>query len=119
MTTFPETPMTLPSKHILLVEDDFSHGELVQHLFEKQSPHVRLSIVSTLAQARKCIAADPPSLIIADLKLPDGNGIDLISQPQQSLGIPVVVMTSIGNERQAVEAIQAGHWIIFSRPPNR
>lgn len=100
--------MTQPSKHILLVEDDSAHSELVRRAFENQSDHVRLSIASTMAEARAHIEADPPTLIIADWQLPDGNGVELLFQRQEATEIPVVIMTSSSNERDAVEAIKAG-----------
>ena len=44
--------------------------------------------------------------MIADWRLPDGDALDLVRGAQQHL--PMVVMTSHGNERVAVEAIRAG-----------
>lgn len=88
---------------ILLVEDEAAHAELVSRAFDRHTDTYRLSVAATLQEARSCIAATPYSLIITDWRLPDGEGTELIEQ-----GVPVVVMTSHGNERIAVDAIKAG-----------
>lgn len=96
------------SLHILLVDGNLAYSELVRRAFEKQSMQSRLTIAGTLAEARAYIATDPPSLIIADWELPDGNGAELLFQRKDASEIPVVIMTNFGNERDAVDAIQAG-----------
>ena len=95
--------------HILLVEDEPAHVELIQRAFEGRGDQVCLEVVATLAEARKRLAAAaPPDLIIADWRLPDGEGINLLTKTNQRPTTPIVIMTSYGNERVAVEAIQAG-----------
>lgn len=95
--------------HILLLEDEPAHAEIVQRAFDsRRNNPVRLSITNTLAQARALIDKDPPNLIVADWKLPDGEGVELLFQRKDRPEIPVVIMTSHGNERIAVEAIKAG-----------
>jgi PAS domain S-box-containing protein len=93
---------------ILLIEDEPAHAELVQRAFEERAPHVRISHTPTLSQARQYLIEHRPSLIITDWHLPDGDGLDLIAQLNGSGNIPLIFMTSYGNERVAVEAIKAG-----------
>lgn len=88
---------------ILLVEDEPAHAELVQRAFEAQKDDFRLSVAATVQEARARIASTPFSLIITDWRLPDGEGTELIAS-----GIPVVLMTSHGNERIAVDVIKSG-----------
>ena len=97
------------SHHILLLEDESAHAELVQRAFEMCAVPARLTVASSLAEARACLAAlsTPPSLIIADWRLPDGEGLELLSD-QQRAAAPVIIMTSQGNERIATEAFKAG-----------
>ncbi|MBI5033123.1 MAG: GAF domain-containing protein [Chloroflexi bacterium] len=95
--------------HILLLEDEPAHTEIIQRAFSLRGGDlVRLSIANTLAHARRLIDSDPPNLIVADWKLPDGEGVELLFQPKDRPDIPVIIMTSHGNERIAVEAIKAG-----------
>lgn len=102
--------MSNNSVHILLVEDELAHAELVRRAFESRAPQIRLAIANSLTEARRYLA-DPalaPALIVADWRLPDGEGLDLLTAQPQPPNIPVVIMTSYGNERVAVEAIKAG-----------
>ena len=94
-------------KHILLVEDDLAHAELIQRAFESQTQSITLTTVHTLQAAYQTVRASTPDLIIADLRLPDGQGIELVSRDTAEIS-PVVIMTSYGDEHVAVEAIKAG-----------
>jgi|GEM_PF-1149864 len=92
---------------ILVVEDEEAHAELVRRAFVSRE-EVKLTFVTTLGAARVCLARSFPDLAVVDLRLPDGDGIELL---QNELGIalfPVVIMTSHGDEQVAVEAMKAG-----------
>ena len=95
---------------ILLVEDEPAHAELVRRAFEERGTAVRLTVVETLSAARACLADETtrPRLIIADWRLPDGESLQLLTEPGARLDIPMMIMTSHGNERVAVEAMKAG-----------
>jgi PAS domain S-box-containing protein len=101
--------MTDGPTRVLLVEDDPGHAELVRRSFEARGSQVQLQIAETLAEARAYLAvpAMPPHLIIADWRLPDGEGMDLLNDDRLA-SIPVIIMTSQGNERVAVGALKAG-----------
>jgi len=49
-----------------------------------------------------------PDLIISDLRLPDGSGLELLRNSTNERQYPVVILTSQGDETQAVEAMKAG-----------
>ncbi len=49
-----------------------------------------------------------PDILITDLVLPDGRGVELLPSTVEARSFPVVVMTSYGNEQIAVEALKAG-----------
>ncbi len=93
---------------ILLVEDEKAHATLVRRIFEAEGPAIELSIVYTLQEANQFFLYTRPDLVIADLFLPDGKGIDLLPSGRAEADYPVIVMTSHGDERVAVEAIKAG-----------
>lgn len=92
--------------HILLVEDEAAHAELVLRAFELYASNIQLGVARSLAEARSYLQRQPmaPALIIADWRLPDGEGLELLA----SVTIPMVIMTSHGNERVAVEAMRTG-----------
>lgn len=100
--------MSLESLNILLIEDEDPHAELIQRAFEEQEARVRIQRVKSLEEARACIMAEAPSLIIADWRLPDGESMELLPNRLDPLATPIILMTSYGNERIAVEALKSG-----------
>ncbi len=96
------------SVHILLIEDDPAHAELIQRAFEDRGDESRLTIAHTLEDARACIKRSRPTLIIADWRLPDGESSELLSDEQNPSGSPIIIMTSYGSERNAVEVMKSG-----------
>ena len=94
--------------HILLVEDEAAHAELIRRAFSSHNSHVTLHVSGNLREARASLAATPPNLIIADLRLPDGDGVELLPTDATALNYPVIIMTSHGDEQVAVEAMKAG-----------
>jgi len=94
--------------NILLIEDEDPHAELIQRAFEDQDPRIRIHRVRSLAEARKQMLILEPSLIIADWRLPDGESMELLPDHHDPLATPIILMTSYGNERIAVEALKSG-----------
>ena len=93
---------------ILLIEDEPAHVELIERAFEDRAPEMHIEHVSLLSKARQYLSGKKPDLVIIDWRLPDGNGLELLSGLEKSLDLPVIFMTSYGSERIAVEAITAG-----------
>lgn len=96
------------SVHLLLLEDDPAHAELIKRAFENRGDTARLTVAQTLAEARHAIENFSPTLIIADWRLPDGDSYELLSAGHDASSPPVIIMTSYGSERNAVDAIKAG-----------
>jgi len=95
--------------HILLIEDDPAHAELIQRAFENRGDKSRLTTAHTLSEARDHLNNFQPSLIIADWRLPDGDSSELLHDNEEdSPTIPVIIMTSYGSERNAVDVIKSG-----------
>lgn len=92
--------------HVLLVEDEEAHAELIRRAFEPKEGLIRLTVARSLEEARACLTESLPDLAIVDLFLPDGRGIELLSEEERRY--PVVVITSHGDEEVAVEAMKAG-----------
>src|SRR6185369_8076129 len=95
------------SIQLLLIEDDPAHAELIQRAFEDRGNGARLAIAHTLGEARNCLQTMKPSLIIADWRLPDGDSTTFLEEHDKG-SLPVIIMTSYGSERNAVEAIRSG-----------
>jgi PAS domain S-box-containing protein len=94
--------------HILIVEDDAAHAELIKRAFLGSRVQYPLRFEESLDAARESKQQSMPSIIITDLRLPDGRGTELIEPVENPDACPVVIMTSFGNEESAVEAMRTG-----------
>ncbi len=94
--------------YILVIEDEDPHAELSQRAFEERGAQIQIQRARLLTEARAKIRERSPSLIIADWRLPDGESMELLPDHLDPLAIPVILMTSYGNERIAVEALKSG-----------
>ena len=93
---------------ILLVEDEDPHAELIQRAFEDQGIEFKIHRARSLSEARDHMRDHKPRLIIADWRLPDGESMELLPNHRDPLATPIILMTSYGNERIAVEALKSG-----------
>jgi PAS domain S-box-containing protein len=75
--------------HILLVADEAAHEEVIRRSFDSAADLVTLTSASSLHEARRHLATFTPDLLIADLQLPDGIGIDLIPKHQDTAHYPL------------------------------
>ena len=92
---------------ILVVEDDKGHAGLIRRAFSKAALATRLTLVDSVREASELLKEGRIDLVLADLVLPDGRGMELLaSEVEQER--PVVIMTSHGDETAAVDAMKAG-----------
>lgn len=97
------------SVQILLVEDEQSHYELIKRAFTSYSNRFEVKIVGSLEETKEFLAKSEPGLVIVDFTLPDGLGTDLLSKAYQDIcDFPIIILTTQGDEQDAVEAIKAG-----------
>ena len=97
---------------ILLIEDNPGDALLVQAYLEEVDTAIYLENVTSLAaagerlQRARAERTDFDALLV-DLSLPDTQGLETV-QRSQRLGLPIVVMTGLGDEATALAAVQAG-----------
>lgn len=110
MSSQGEAAVAEKTVHILLLEDEDAHAELIQRAFQIWERPVRLTLAHSLREAHDRLAEFVPDLIIADLLLPDGRGVEVVPprDDRSCPAYPVVVMTSHGDEKSAVEAMKGG-----------
>jgi DNA-binding NarL/FixJ family response regulator len=99
----------MPRYHVLLIEDDAPTRARLARVIEAH-PQLQLSAaVGSCAAARAVLAREAPDVMLVDLGLPDGSGIDLIQDGRRA-GKPVeaMVITVFGDERHVLSAIEAG-----------
>ncbi len=93
---------------VLLVEDNEGHAKLVTKAFKGLEDRFLLEMATTLKEAWKYLSNTCPDIIISDLVLPDGRGIDLLLPKGETPQFPLVIITSYGDEKVAVETMKAG-----------
>jgi PAS domain S-box-containing protein len=94
--------------HILVVEDDSDHVDLIRRSAESGLPGARLTVARTLREALMALEGGTPDLVISDLRLPDGDGTDLLPSDGSAPSLPLIVLTGNGDETAAKLAIQRG-----------
>ena len=111
-------PHTGPSWRILVVEDETMFARAVATCLQRAGHDV--SLAGTLAEARKVLgaAAVPPDLVILDMRLPDGEGFDLLTGlGEAGEAMPtVIVVTAYGDIGQAVKAMKLGAADYLKKP---
>jgi len=100
---------------ILIVEDDIAFLKMLSTFLERK--HYNIQGVSSIAEAKLALQSQPFSLLITDLKLPDGSGLELLEFVRQSLlETKVIMMTGYAEVSSAVEAIKKGALDYISKP---
>jgi DNA-binding response OmpR family regulator len=94
--------------HILLLEDETAHQDLVLRAFRNDPEKFRVSVAGTVRDALEIIGRENPDLIISDWILPDGKGIEVLPRTDGVVTIPLIIMTSFGDEHLAVEIMKSG-----------
>ena len=111
----PDSGRPYPA-NILLLDPDTQHVQLVSAAIYYAEPQWTVINATSIQSADICLHQQQLDLIITDLDLPDGNGIELLKLP--ILSCPVIVMSNHGNERIAVAAIKAGAMDYIVKSPN-
>lgn len=91
----------------LIVEDDKASRNAMRLLVESEGFEV--ATAGTVAEARECFRDKAPDLLLADLGLPDGSGLDLVdSMTKSSSNLSALVITGETDVAVAVEAMRSG-----------
>ena len=100
---------------VLLVEDD----EIMRLSLEDRLglENIPVHAVADLFSARKELENDDIDLVITDVRLPDGTGIELFTEITNHFpGIPVILMTAYGDISDAVSLVKAGALDYLTKP---
>ena len=102
-------------KPIWVVDDDQSIRFVLEKALQREQFAVR-----TFTNARDVLAAlddDEPQVLVSDIRMPGGSGLDLLAKIKQRLpGLPVIVMTAYSDLDSAVSAFQGGAFEYLAKP---
>jgi len=106
--------MNVP-RSALVVDDERDIRELLVLTLGRMG--LRINTAANLAEARELLASNSFDLCITDMRLPDGNGIELVAEiAQHHPRTPVAMITAFGSMDLAVEALKAGAFDFVSKP---
>ncbi|MDZ7662343.1 sigma-54 dependent transcriptional regulator [Thiohalophilus sp.] len=99
----------------LIVDDEPDIRELLEITLSRMG--VDCLSAENLGQAKTLLTQNTFDLCLTDMRLPDGNGIDLIRHIQQQYpDLPVAMITAHGNMESAIEALKAGAYDFVNKP---
>ncbi len=99
----------------LIVDDEPDIRELLELTLARMDIATRGA--ATLAEARALLGRHPFRLCLTDMRLPDGDGLDLVRHIQKRFpDVPVAVITAFGSMESAVQALKAGAFDFVSKP---
>jgi two-component system, NtrC family, nitrogen regulation response regulator NtrX len=108
----------MASKRILIVDDEQNIGLSLQMILEGEGYGVLLC--RTAAEFRQRVSSYRADVCLLDVRLPDGNGIDLLrSLRDLDDRVPVIMISGHGTIADAVEAIRAGAFDFLEKPLSR
>jgi DNA-binding NtrC family response regulator len=102
-------------ERLLLVDDEESFRKLVSRELGRAGFVVETA--GSIAEAREAVSRQSFHVVLLDLRLPDGNGIDLLSDIKSSLpSTQVVVLTAYGTVEEAIAAMKEGAHDFLTKP---
>ena len=102
--------------HLLLVDDEAGIVEMLSIVFEKEG--YRVTTARSCADGIAAIEAAPAiDLIVTDLMMPDGSGLDVLRKSKERMpDTPVVLLTAYTSTKTAIEALKAGAYDYIAKP---
>ncbi len=105
----------MTTKQVLIIDDEPDIRELLELTLGRMNLDTRAA--ANLDEGRQLLSEYPFDLCLTDMRLPDGNGLDMVRHIQEHYpDLPVAVITAFGNIETAVLALKAGAFDFVSKP---
>lgn len=91
---------------VLVVEDDREIRAMMQSSLTVEGFDVQTAV--SLSEARALLQHAPPDVIVLDLGLPDGDGVELVQQVRQQQALPIIIVSARHQEAQKIRMLDAG-----------
>jgi DNA-binding NtrC family response regulator len=99
--------MAISGERLLVIDDDPGLAEVVELLLAREGYEVERA--AALKEGLRRLAAGEFDLVITDLKLPDGTGLDAVRMiHEKDRSLPIILMTSYSSMESAIGALRAG-----------
>ncbi|MFG6462599.1 sigma-54-dependent transcriptional regulator [Roseateles sp. DXS20W] len=102
--------------HALVVDDDHDSAASLRELIAGEQ--FTVAVAHNLRDARRQIALQQPDIMLLDLRLPDGNGMDLLADPKLVANSEVVLCTGHANLETSIQALRLGAADYLIKPVN-
>ncbi len=99
---------------ILLMEDDAALGQGICLTLKDSS--VQICLCQTMAQGRSALEAGSFDLLILDINLPDGSGLDLLREVRRTSAVPIILLTANDLETDIVYGLESGADDYITKP---
>jgi two-component system, NtrC family, response regulator AtoC len=100
--------------HALIVDDDIDTRDFLSEVARAEGFSV--AAADTLQMARAQLVRQLPDVLLTDLQLPDGNGMDLIGDLDRAVETEIIVVTGHASVGTAVEALRLGATDYLTKP---
>ena len=102
--------------HALIVEDEVDAAKMMAALIATED--FTVATANTLRDARRQIALQQPDIVLLDLQLPDGNGMELFEDPELIAHSEVVLITGHASLETSIQALRLGAADYLIKPVN-
>lgn len=102
------------SLRVLVVEDDREIRALMQSSLTVEGFEVRTAV--SLSEASALLRHDPPDVVLLDLGLPDGDGVDLVREVRKQHAVPILVVSARHQEAQKIRLLDEGADDYLTKP---
>lgn len=99
---------------LLLIEDDIALGQGISMAL--RSGELSVTLCETLSRARELLNAEHFDLLILDINLPDGSGLELLGELRQRSSVPVILLTANDMELDIVSGLERGADDYITKP---
>jgi DNA-binding response OmpR family regulator len=111
----PKRPEAAMQRRVLVVDDEADFLATYERLLRRQGYEVVTA--TSRAAGLAALASQPPHLIISDLRLPDGDGLDLVRAARAGAKPPaVIVVTGYPSDETRRAALAAGATTFLAKP---
>lgn len=99
---------------VMVLEDDIDLAEGIE--LSLKSEELNFIMCKTITEARKALALHQFDLLIFDINLPDGNGLDFCRELKKKMQIPIVLLTAKSMEMDIVKGLESGADDYITKP---